>query len=72
MAIWDILWSFGTFFPFLVCCTEKNLATLAVTVASFGLVCVIGDAFKSIWMLSVDCRTDIFFFFYGPPPGRKS
>jgi hypothetical protein len=26
---WFILWSFGTIFPFLVCCTEKNLATLA-------------------------------------------
>jgi hypothetical protein len=23
-----ILWSFGAFFPVLVCCTEKNLATL--------------------------------------------
>jgi hypothetical protein len=28
MSIWYILWSFGKFFPALVCCTEKNLATL--------------------------------------------
>jgi hypothetical protein len=28
MAIWYILWSFGTFFPVLVFCTKKNLATL--------------------------------------------
>jgi hypothetical protein len=28
MAIWYILWSFGIFFPVLVCCTKKNLATL--------------------------------------------
>jgi hypothetical protein len=27
-AIWYILWSFGIFFPVLVCCAEKNLATL--------------------------------------------
>jgi hypothetical protein len=29
MAIWYILWSFGTFLPVLVCCTTKKLATLA-------------------------------------------
>jgi hypothetical protein len=28
MAIWNILWSFGIFFPVLVCCTKENLATL--------------------------------------------
>jgi hypothetical protein len=28
MPIWYILWSFGTFFHVLVCCTKKNLATL--------------------------------------------
>jgi hypothetical protein len=35
MAIWYILWLFGIFYgylvyfsPVLVCCTEKNLATL--------------------------------------------
>jgi hypothetical protein len=28
IAIWYILWSFGIFSPFLVCCAEKNLATL--------------------------------------------
>jgi hypothetical protein len=28
-AIWYILWPFGLFFPVLVCCTKKNLATLA-------------------------------------------
>jgi hypothetical protein len=27
--IWYILWSFGIFFPDLVFCTKKNLATLA-------------------------------------------
>jgi hypothetical protein len=27
-AIWHKSWSFGIFFPVLVCCTEKNLATL--------------------------------------------
>jgi hypothetical protein len=27
-AIWYILWLFGTFFPVLVCCTKKHLATL--------------------------------------------
>jgi hypothetical protein len=39
VVIWYILWSFGTFcghlvyfFPVLVFCTEKNLATLALTV----------------------------------------
>jgi hypothetical protein len=30
IAIWYILWSFGIFFPVLVCCTKKNLATLHV------------------------------------------
>jgi hypothetical protein len=28
MAIWYILYSFGTFFPVLVSCTKNNLATL--------------------------------------------
>jgi hypothetical protein len=28
MSIWYILWSFWYIFPVLVCCTEKNLATL--------------------------------------------
>jgi hypothetical protein len=32
MVIWHIRWSFGIFFPVLVCCTEKNLATLPQTV----------------------------------------
>jgi hypothetical protein len=31
MAIWYILWSFGIFFPVLVFCTKKNLATLFQT-----------------------------------------
>jgi hypothetical protein len=30
-AIWSILWLFGIFFPVLVCCTKKNLATLPHT-----------------------------------------
>jgi hypothetical protein len=29
MAVWYISCSFGTFFPVLVSCTKKNLATLA-------------------------------------------
>jgi hypothetical protein len=29
MTIWSIFWSFGIFCPVLVCCTKKNLATLA-------------------------------------------
>jgi hypothetical protein len=28
VAIWNILWLFGIFPPFLVCCAKKNLATL--------------------------------------------
>jgi hypothetical protein len=28
MAFWYIFWSFGKFFTVLVCCAEKNLATL--------------------------------------------
>jgi hypothetical protein len=28
VVIWYILWSFGIFFPVLVSCTKKNLATL--------------------------------------------
>jgi hypothetical protein len=31
VTIWYILLLFGTFFPVLVCCTNKNLATLAQT-----------------------------------------
>jgi hypothetical protein len=27
-TIWYILWTLGIFFPFLVCCAKKNLATL--------------------------------------------
>jgi glucose-6-phosphate-specific signal transduction histidine kinase len=27
-AIWYILWSFGIYFPVLVCCSKKNLTTL--------------------------------------------
>jgi hypothetical protein len=29
MAIWNILWSLWYIFPILVCCSVKNLATLA-------------------------------------------
>jgi hypothetical protein len=32
--IWDILWPFDTFFPFLVSYTKKNLATLVGVVSS--------------------------------------
>jgi hypothetical protein len=31
MGIWYILWLFGTYFPVLVVCTKKNLATLVNT-----------------------------------------
>jgi hypothetical protein len=31
MAIWYILWSFGSIFHVLVCCTKTNLATLLHT-----------------------------------------
>jgi hypothetical protein len=31
LAIWYIEWSFGIYFPVLVCCTEKNLATLMLS-----------------------------------------
>jgi hypothetical protein len=30
-SLWYILWSFGKFFPVLVCCAKKNLATLIST-----------------------------------------
>jgi hypothetical protein len=34
MGVWYILWSLcHIFFPVLVCCTEKNLAALCVTLA---------------------------------------
>jgi hypothetical protein len=35
MAIWYILWSFGIFYPVLVYCTEKNLATLVKSLPIF-------------------------------------
>jgi hypothetical protein len=31
------LWSFGIFFPVWVCCTEKNLATLAHAIFTFRI-----------------------------------
>jgi hypothetical protein len=37
LAIWYILWLFGIFVQFLVCCNEKNLATLPDSV-TFGTV----------------------------------
>jgi hypothetical protein len=37
VAIWHILCSFGTFFTILVCCTEKNLATLLIESHEFSL-----------------------------------
>jgi hypothetical protein len=36
VAIWYILWLFDMFFPVLVCCTKKNLATLAQGTAATG------------------------------------
>jgi hypothetical protein len=38
MTIWYILCSFGTFFPVLVPCTKKNLATLATTEQMLALI----------------------------------
>jgi hypothetical protein len=37
MDIWFILWRFGIFFPVLVYCTEKNLATLRSIETPFQL-----------------------------------
>jgi hypothetical protein len=37
MAIWYILWSFGILLPVWVFCTNKNLATLARSVAPLYL-----------------------------------
>jgi hypothetical protein len=35
VVIWYILWSFGIFYSVLVCCTERNLATLGETIVFF-------------------------------------
>jgi hypothetical protein len=35
VAIWYILWIFGLFFPVLVCCIKKNLATLQVMMKTY-------------------------------------
>jgi hypothetical protein len=37
MTIWCILCSFGNFFPVLVSCTKKNLATLLAAALNIGL-----------------------------------
>jgi hypothetical protein len=36
MSIWSILWSIGKFLVLLVCCAEKNLATLPAAVADIA------------------------------------
>jgi hypothetical protein len=36
MNIWHVVFSFGAFFPVLVSCTKKNLATLVEGAAIFG------------------------------------
>jgi hypothetical protein len=33
-AIWYICWSFGTFFPVLVCCTKKKYILLVIFAAN--------------------------------------
>jgi hypothetical protein len=33
---WYILWTFGIFFPVLVCCNKKNLATLEIVFSCFN------------------------------------
>jgi hypothetical protein len=45
VAIWNILWLFGIYFPVLVCCTKKNLATLLASI-NFPklLICVLRPA----------------------------
>jgi hypothetical protein len=43
MDIWYILWSFGIYFPILVFCTNKNLATLARDAISLRGNCARGN-----------------------------
>jgi hypothetical protein len=43
VAIWHTVWLFGTFFPVLVCCATKNLATQGPTA-----ICVIIDRSRAI------------------------
>jgi hypothetical protein len=38
VVTWYILWSFGIYFSVLVCCTEKNLATLGNTAPAAFLI----------------------------------
>jgi hypothetical protein len=46
-AIWYILWPFGIFFPVLVCCAKKTLATLKynemTSDPNFNLLLLLGD-----------------------------
>jgi hypothetical protein len=61
MAIWYILCSFGTFFPVLVPCTEKNLPTLDSKSKGELEVGQLGKAFKFsnlILFLSEDMRSE--------------
>jgi hypothetical protein len=46
--MWYILWLFGTFFPVLVCCTNKNLATLlqSFVCSLITAFCGIGNKFS--------------------------
>jgi hypothetical protein len=44
VAIWYILLVFGIFFPVLVCCTKKNLATLLTTGVNV-MITIFGDIF---------------------------
>jgi hypothetical protein len=49
MTIWYILYSFGTFFPVLVSCTKKNMATLVPDILKHTahlLVYMTGFSFK--------------------------
>jgi hypothetical protein len=42
MAIWYILWLFGIYFPVLVCCIEKNLETLILSLHTIHVAIDLG------------------------------
>jgi hypothetical protein len=45
VAIWDILWLFGMFFPVLVCYPKKNLATLPDQIGRIFAIFYLGSVF---------------------------
>jgi hypothetical protein len=45
VTIWNILWLFAIFFPVLVCCDKKNLATLVIiSMGNCGCTFLHGDS----------------------------